>query len=135
MAWQNIALSVENDGIALLTVSRPEKLNALNRLTISEIASAVSELSANETVKGVIVTGAGEKAFVAGADISELAEADSLRSIDIAAAGQQLFRRLETLGNRSSLPSTVSLSAADWSWPWPARCAWLLRTQSSDNPK
>ena len=74
MAWQNIALSVENDGIALLTVSRPEKLNALNRLTMNEIASALSELSANEAVKGLILTGAGEKAFVAGADISELAE-------------------------------------------------------------
>ena len=98
MAWQNIALSVENDGIALLTVSRTEKLNALNRLTMNEIASAVSDLSANEIVKGVILTGAGEKAFVAGADIGELAEADSLQSIDIAAAGQHLFRKLETLG-------------------------------------
>jgi enoyl-CoA hydratase len=101
MAWHNIAVDVENDGIALLTVSRPEKLNALNRVTMQEIATAVSELSSNDSVKGIIFTGSGEKAFVAGADINELAEADPLRSIDVAMAGQQLLRRIETLGKPS----------------------------------
>lgn len=98
MAWTNIAVDVENDGIAVLTVSRPEKLNALNRVTMQEIRTAIEELSADERVKGIIVTGAGEKAFIAGADISELAQSDPLRAIELATAGQALFRRIETMG-------------------------------------
>jgi enoyl-CoA hydratase len=101
MAFQNIALDVENDGLAVLTIRRPEKLNALSRQTISELWDAVGDAAANDTIRGLIVTGAGEKAFIAGADISELASANPLRSIDIARNGQDLFRRMETMGKPS----------------------------------
>ena len=98
MDWQNIAVEVENDGVAVITVSRPDKLNALNQLTLGELTLALAELYADANVRGIILTGAGEKAFVAGADISELAEANTLRAVDLATSGQQLFRQLETLG-------------------------------------
>ena len=70
MSYNNIRFDVESDGIALLTIRRPEKLNALNAGTIGEMADAVERAAAESDVRGVIVTGAGEKAFVAGADIS-----------------------------------------------------------------
>jgi enoyl-CoA hydratase len=101
MAYQNILLDVENDGIAVLTVRRPEKLNALNQLTISELQNAFSTVASNDAIRGLILTGAGEKAFIAGADISELAAADPLRSVDVAQNGQRLFRQLEMMGKPS----------------------------------
>lgn len=101
MAYQNIVVDVENDGIALITVRRPEKLNALNQLTITELNSAFDAVATDDAVRALILTGAGEKAFIAGADISELAAADPLRSVDTARRGQQLFRKLELMGKPS----------------------------------
>jgi enoyl-CoA hydratase len=101
MAYRNLALEVDAEGIATLTISRPEKLNALNADTLREIGDAVGGALSDTAVRGLIVTGAGEKAFVAGADIAELAAADALASIDIALAGQRLFRSLETGGKPS----------------------------------
>ena len=72
MELENLLLEVE-DRIALLTVNRPAKLNALNRDTLKELDQACSSLGANGDVGAVILTGAGDKAFVAGADIGELA--------------------------------------------------------------
>ena len=61
------------DGIARITVNRPDKLNALNAIVIAELGDAVTRIETDSAVRGVIVTGSGEKAFVAGADIAELA--------------------------------------------------------------
>ncbi len=69
--FENI-LYVKADGIAILTVNRPRSLNALSHATLAEIEAAIREAGTDDGVRGVIVTGAGEKAFVAGADISEL---------------------------------------------------------------
>src|SRR6476619_7283278 len=71
MAFQNLTVEVA-DRIATLTINRPDKLNALNDATIAEIGHAFDEMRLDESVAGIIVTGAG-RAFVAGADISELA--------------------------------------------------------------
>lgn len=89
------------DGVATVTVNRPEKLNALNAAVLGELGCCFDALKSDAAVRGVIITGAGEKAFVAGADISELAKMKALEAKDVAFFGQQVFGRLETLGKPS----------------------------------
>ncbi|HEU4699205.1 MAG TPA: enoyl-CoA hydratase-related protein [Gemmatimonadales bacterium] len=86
------------DGIARVTVNRPDKLNALNATVIGELDRAVTEIMTNDAVRGVILTGAGPKAFVAGADIGELASQDPLSAKARARRGQAMMRRLEQCG-------------------------------------
>jgi enoyl-CoA hydratase len=86
------------DGIARVTVNRPDKLNALNAIVIAELADAVTRIETDAAVRGVIVTGAGPKAFVAGADITELIDQGVAGGRARAIAGQQVFRRLERCG-------------------------------------
>jgi enoyl-CoA hydratase len=86
------------DGIARLTVNRPDKLNALNAIVINELGDAVTRIETDAAVRGVIVTGAGSKAFVAGADINELTEQGVTGGRNRALLGQQVFRRLERCG-------------------------------------
>jgi enoyl-CoA hydratase len=86
------------DGIARLTVNRPDKLNALNAIVINELGDAVTRIETDAAVRGVIVTGAGNKAFVAGADINELTEQGVTGGRNRALLGQQVFRRLERCG-------------------------------------
>src|SRR5688572_6992978 len=86
------------DGIARLTVNRPNKLNALNAIVIAELADAVTRIETDSAVRGVIVTGAGTKAFVAGADVNELTEQGATGGRNRAVVGQRVFRRLEQCG-------------------------------------
>ncbi len=86
------------DGIARLTVNRPDKLNALDAMVIHELGEAVTRIEQDATIRGVVVTGAGPKAFVAGADIAELAAQTPLEGKARAQAGQLVFRRLERCG-------------------------------------
>ena len=95
MPFQNITLDV-SDRVATLTVNRPDKLNALNDLTVSELGQAVDEIRTRADVGGAIVTGAGNKAFVAGADISELAKQGPVDGRERARRGQDVLRRIET---------------------------------------
>jgi enoyl-CoA hydratase len=83
------------DGIAVITVNRPEKLNALNDAVVTELGQAVDRLVGDAAVRAAIVTGAGPKAFVAGADIAELAACDSARAEALSRKGSETFRRLE----------------------------------------
>jgi enoyl-CoA hydratase len=85
-------------GIARVTINRPDKLNALNATVITELADAVGHIEADAGVRGVILTGAGPKAFVAGADISELAEQGPMEAKTRSLAGQGVMRRLERCG-------------------------------------
>ncbi|MEW6758336.1 MAG: enoyl-CoA hydratase-related protein [Acidobacteriota bacterium] len=85
-----------SEGIAVITVNRPDKLNALNRETLKELAQVLQAAEEDASVKAVLVTGAGEKAFVAGADISEIASLDAQAGRNFALFGQNLFRSLET---------------------------------------
>lgn len=87
MEFENI-LTENNDGILQITIDRPKKLNALNRETIEELHQAFAEAKEDETVKVVILTGSGEKAFVAGADISEFADFSAEEGRELAAEGQ-----------------------------------------------
>jgi enoyl-CoA hydratase len=89
-------LILEKDGaIAVLAVNRPKELNALNLATMRELDHAIGALAADPDVGAVIITGGGEKAFVAGADISEMAGMDALPAKAWARLGQQVFSRIE----------------------------------------
>jgi enoyl-CoA hydratase len=92
--YANLQVEVQ-DRIAVLSVNRPDKLNALNEQTIRELSEAFGELAARDDVGGVILTGVGEKAFVAGADIAELARMGPVDGIEVSRLGQQVFRRIE----------------------------------------
>lgn len=97
MSFEN--LTVEDRGaIRVITVNRPDKLNALNEATLSELDSAFSAAAAAETVRVVVLTGAGPKAFVAGADIAQMTMLSPVRARDFSRLGQGLMRRIEGLG-------------------------------------
>lgn len=85
------------DGIQTITVNRPDKLNALNDQVIAELGEAAVEAAANDQIRGVILTGSGPKAFVAGADISQLASQTPLDGKERSLVGQAVFRRFEAL--------------------------------------
>jgi enoyl-CoA hydratase len=94
MSYNNILIEKEN-GLAQLTINRPKKLNALNRETLEEIHNAFAELESDENVKIIVLTGSGEKAFVAGADISEFADYSIAEGKNLAAKGQEeVFDRI-----------------------------------------
>lgn len=90
MNFENILVATEN-GIGQITINRPSKLNALNVATIQELHNAFESLESNEEVRVIIITGEGEKAFVAGADISEFAHFSVEEGAQLAAQGQELL--------------------------------------------
>jgi enoyl-CoA hydratase len=83
------------DGIAIVTVDRPKVLNALNAQTVEEIGQAFEQLRRDDAVRAVILTGGGEKAFVAGADINELAKMNPITGKETAERGQRIFTAIE----------------------------------------
>jgi len=87
-----------SEGVATVTVDRPDKLNALNYAVLSVLLSAFEKLRDDPTVRAVILTGAGEKAFIAGADIAELASLEPEQARANSEKGQELTRLIETLG-------------------------------------
>jgi enoyl-CoA hydratase len=97
MAYSTLLFDV-TDGIARITINRPDKLNALNATVIGELGQAVTQIETDDAVRGVLLTGAGPKAFVAGADISELASQGPGDGKARAQQGQLVFRRLERCG-------------------------------------
>ena len=97
MSFENIIVTAEN-GIGQITINRPSKLNALNRATIQELHDAFENLESNSDVRVIIITGEGEKAFVAGADISEFASFTIQEGAQLASQGQELlFNFIENL--------------------------------------
>jgi len=97
MAYESLLFEVR-DAIAFITINRPDKLNALNDRVVAELADAAGRIAADETIRGAIITGAGQKAFAAGADISELAGQGPFDGKARALKGQETLRRLETCG-------------------------------------
>jgi enoyl-CoA hydratase len=87
----------ERDGLAVLTVNRPDKLNALNDQVIAELGAAAESAATSSAVRGVLLTGAGPKAFVAGADIGELSDQGPQRGKERSLAGQRVFRQFEAM--------------------------------------
>ena len=87
---------MEWDGeVAVVTIDRQEKLNALNSDVIRELAEVFASLSDDNAVRGVVLTGAGDRAFVAGADITELARMDSVEAVRVSRHGQSVFSDIE----------------------------------------
>ncbi len=96
MGFENILLE-RTGAVAIVTVNRPKVMNALNGTTLRARAAAFDEIVADAAARCLVVTGAGEKAFVAGADINELAKMQPLQAKDLAYSGQQVFARLERM--------------------------------------
>ena len=94
MNFQNLKTDI-SEGILLLTISRPEKLNALNQQTMDELNSCFDWIYTNAEIKGIIITGEGEKAFVAGADISEFHQMNGEIGKKLSRKGQDLFFKIE----------------------------------------
>jgi len=100
MAYENL-LYEKRDGIAYLTLNRPKVLNALNRKTVEELQQSLLDARADDGVRVIIMTGAGEKSFVAGADIGELAQQTPVSGREFSLFGQSVFHLLETIGKPS----------------------------------
>ena len=97
MGFKNI-LCEKADGVATVTVNRPDKLNALTFASVGELDACFADLAADPEVRVVVLTGAGEKAFVAGADIGEMADMTSSFAEQFSARGQAVMNRIENLG-------------------------------------
>jgi enoyl-CoA hydratase len=97
MAFQNLLIT-EQGAVRQITLNRPDKLNALNRATISELHIAFDQASSDDAIRVLILTGAGAKAFVAGADISEMSGLSPIQARDFSRHGQALMRKIELLG-------------------------------------
>ena len=97
MSYENILLE-RSEAVAQITLNRPKVLNALNRALFIELDAALDEIAADGAIRAVILTGAGEKAFAAGADIQELAQVDAVTGQKLALDGQRVFSKLENLG-------------------------------------
>lgn len=94
MNFKNLKTEL-SEGILILTISRPEKLNALNQQTMDELDSCFDWIYINQEIKGIILTGEGEKAFVAGADISEFLQMNEEVGRQLSQKGQDLFFKIE----------------------------------------
>jgi enoyl-CoA hydratase/carnithine racemase len=97
MTYSNILLEKKNS-IAYVTINRPKVLNALSPATMDELGAAFDEIKSDPAVRVAILTGAGEKAFVAGADISELAKQEPVSGKEFAHRGQAVLNQIENLG-------------------------------------
>jgi enoyl-CoA hydratase len=97
MAYENL-LYEKRDGIAYITLNRPKVLNALNRKTVEELQQVLLDARGDDGVRVIILTGAGEKSFVAGADIGELSQQTPVSGREFSLFGQSVFHLLETMG-------------------------------------
>jgi len=94
MNYENLLVEIK-EKIAVVKINRPDKLNALNAATMDELKNVFTELNADESVYVIILTGGGEKAFVAGADISELNKLDMISGKEFSEKGQEVFNIIE----------------------------------------
>jgi enoyl-CoA hydratase len=97
MAYDNLLFEV-SEQIARITFNRPHVLNALNRKTMDELGDCLKKVRVDDAIRVLILTGAGEKAFIAGADINELSQQTPVNGREFTLYGQEIIHRLETLG-------------------------------------
>jgi enoyl-CoA hydratase len=121
--------------LATVTVNRPKVLNALNTPTWADLRTAFEDARDDDAVRGVILTGAGEKAFIAGADIGELAHATAIDAEQSSRFGQGVLELIENLGKPVMRPSTALHSAAVARPLWPARSGSQWTAPSLANPR
>ena len=105
MSYATLLTSLE-EGIFTITINRPEKLNALNKDVFTDLNTALDEVQQNPAIRSVIITGAGAKAFVAGADITEFGGLTKAEAMALAKRGQDTFARIE----RSSKPIVAAVN-------------------------
>src|SRR5260370_16838586 len=103
MTYQTLVCEIR-DGIAFVTINRPDKLNALNDQVMLELADAAERIATETEIKGAILTGSGPKSFVAGADIGDLSRQGPFDGKARAQRGQGVLRRLEPSANPSTPP-------------------------------
>lgn len=92
-----LILAADHGAVRVLTVNRPDKLNALNRATLEALHAAFDAAAGEESVRAVVLTGSGAKAFVAGADIAEMSALSAVQARDFSLVGQRLMRRIERM--------------------------------------
>jgi enoyl-CoA hydratase len=97
MPYETILFERRPEGHAVITLNRPDKLNALNIQLLDELRDAIAEISRDTSIRGVIITGSGEKAFAAGADIAELNRLDDYTGREYSERGQRVFSMIERL--------------------------------------
>ena len=97
MGYENVKFETDN-GVGVLTIDRPKALNALNAKTIEEIRAVLAEVRKDEETRALVITGSGDKAFVAGADIGEIQQLGLKDGLDFFAKGHDMSRDFETLG-------------------------------------
>ncbi len=96
MSYENLLIETK-ESIGIITINRPKALNALNTATLEELGKAFAAFNADDNIKVIVLTGAGEKAFVAGADIAAMQHLDPLAARDFAYTGQKIFTAIETM--------------------------------------
>ena len=106
MPYTHILLEADEHGVALIAVNRPDRLNALSGAVVEELQDAFERVARDRAIRAAIITGTGPKAFVAGADINELALLSAAEAREFALRGQRAFRLLET----SSKPSVAAVN-------------------------
>jgi enoyl-CoA hydratase len=106
MQYEQVLFELDAAGVALVTINRPDKLNALSAAVVAELRDVFERIQKDPAIRATILTGAGEKAFVAGADIKELAALSPVEMRAAARRGQETFRLLET----ASKPSVAAIN-------------------------
>ena len=121
------------DRVAIVTINRPEKRNALNIQTRAEGAAVLDELRADDSVRVVVLTGAGDKAFIAGADIAEFADRTAITQREVMLE-RSLFNAIDTFPKPIiAMVNGYCLGVAAVKWPWPATFASPARKLPSGN--
>ena len=130
MTYENIILEKRQGGIYLITVNRPDQLNALSRQTVVEFAHAITGIETDPLARVLMLSGAGEKAFIAGADIREFKGLDPLQARELAQTGQKVLGQIEQL----SIPviAVVNGFALGGGCEFALACDWMI---ASDNAK
>jgi enoyl-CoA hydratase len=98
-----------SNSILTITINRPAKLNALNKTVLSELETIILDCYSNDAVYGIIITGSGNKAFVAGADIGEFITLSKEEGIELAQKGQYIFQLIEDLQNKENITNDDSV--------------------------
>lgn len=129
MAFENVLLEQPEAGIYLLTVNRPKALNALNAQTLGEIEVAAGQVDADPNARVLLVTGAGEKSFIAGADIAEMQNCSMLEAKEFGLRGLRTLRKLETL--RVPVIAVVNGFALGGGCELAMSCDWILASEKA----
>jgi len=129
MSYQNILLEPIEQGLYLLTINRPKVLNALNAETLSEFRSAVAKVAEDRSARVLLITGAGEKAFVAGADIKAMQQLNPIQARALSQQAQEAFSALEAL----AVPSVAMVNgfALGGGCELAMSCDWILASEKA----